>query len=174
MISNVEGDLGRVSGTVEYDGKDLQKATVSANIDDTAINTREPNRDAHLKSADFFDSQKYPTISFRSKRILPQANGKFELIGDLTMHGVTKELSLEVDNPTSPIKDPQGRMRIGTRATTMLNRKEFGINFNKKLDNGGALVGDDVSVRLDIELVQVAGTDPRTGSTVLHKTKSTN
>jgi polyisoprenoid-binding protein YceI len=153
MISNVEGDLGHISGSVNYDGKALSKATVEATIDTSTINTREPNRDEHLKSAEFFDTAKYPTISFKSKSIDPSDNDKFKLTGELTIHGVTKQVVLDAEK-TSTIKDMHGNTRMGASAKTTLNRKDFGLSWNKQLDNGGAVVGDDVYVVLNLELVK--------------------
>lgn len=154
MISNVTGDFSKVAGTAHYDGINLQKASVEAEIPIASINTRETKRDDHLKSPEFFDAEKYPTINFKSKRLEPLPDGNFKMTGDLTIHGVTKEVVLTLAAPTKPIKDPYGRVRIGTSATTKLNRKDFGLSFNKTLDNGGALIGDDVAITLDIELIQ--------------------
>lgn len=154
MISNVGGDLGHITGTVEYNGKDLTKATVKANIDASSIDTHEPNRDAHLKSPDFLNVDKFPSISFRSKKVEPEEKGKFKLIGDLTICGITKEVALDAEGPSAPIKDPHGNTRIGVSADAVINRKDFGINFNKTIDNGGALVGDDIKVELNIEMTQ--------------------
>jgi polyisoprenoid-binding protein YceI len=154
MVSTVRGEFGKMSGTVEYDGKDLSKARVNAAIDATTISTREAKRDAHLKSADFFDVEKFPTITFTSKRIVPGAAGSFKVVGDLTMRGVTKEVTLDVTGPTGPIKGGRGESRMGASATTTLNRKDFGVSWSRALDGGGVVVGDEVKVTLDLELVQ--------------------
>lgn len=154
MVSNVSGDFGKISGQVNYDGKHLDKAAVEAVIDATTIDTREPKRDAHLKGPDFLDVGKFPTMSFKSKRIVVLPDGRFKLIGDLTLHGVTKEVVLTADAPASPVKDPFGKIRMGASATTKINRKDFGISFNMPMDNGGVVVGDDVAVTLDVELKQ--------------------
>jgi polyisoprenoid-binding protein YceI len=160
MISNVDGDLGHITGTINYDGKDLKKANVEASIDVNTINTREEKRDGHLKSADFFDSAKFPSITFKSTKIEPSSADKFKMTGELTIHGVSKEVVLDGEI-TKAIKDMQGNPRMGATATAKLNRKDFGLKFDKKLDDGNAIVGDDVNVKLDLELTQpkVASTD---------------
>jgi len=157
MISNVSGNFGKISGSAQYDGNHLNKAYIEAAIPVANINTHEPKRDQHLKSPDFFDVEKYPTIKFKSKKIETLADGQFKMTGDLTMHGVTKEVVLTGDAPTEPIKDPSGKLRVGASATTKLNRKDFGISYNQMLDNGGAMVGDNVAVTIDVELVQAPG-----------------
>jgi polyisoprenoid-binding protein YceI len=156
MVANVRGEFGKVTGAVNLDDKDITKSTVTATIDATTINTREPKRDEHLKSADFFEVAKYPTINFKSKSVKQEAPGKLKVVGDLTMHGVTKEVTLDVETPNTEAKDPWGNVRRGATATTKLNRKDFGLNWNKALETGGVLVGDDVSVQLDIELIKKA------------------
>ncbi len=156
MISNVSGAFGKVSGTVKYDGKNLAKATIDATIDVNSIDTRDEHRDGHLKSPDFFDAAKFPNITFKSTKI---ETGKdplkdpFKIHGDLTIHGVTKSVVLNAE-PLSPVVKAQGGLHVGTSATTKINRKDYGLNFNKTLDNGGAMVGDDVNVTLDVELKQ--------------------
>ena len=154
MVSTVRGEFGKTSGTVEYDGTNLSSVKVNATIDATTISTREPKRDEHLKSADFFDVAKYPTITFVSKRAEGASPGKFRLVGDLTMHGVTKEVALDVEGPTAPVKGPRGETRVGASATTTLNRKDFGVVWNRNLDGGGVVVGDEVRVTIDLELMQ--------------------
>jgi len=153
MVSNVRGDFAKVSGTVNYDGKNLAKSNVTATIDTSSINTNEEKRDEHLKSPDFFDVAKYPVITFKSTKVLSEANG-FKVIGDLTLHGVTKPVTLIAETLPAPIKDPYGNLRTGTEAKTKINRKDFGLSFEKNLDNGGALVGDDVDITIDVELTQ--------------------
>ncbi len=165
MISNVDGDLGHISGSVNYDGKDLKKANVDANIDATTINTREPKRDAHLKSPEFLDTAKYPNIDFKSKKIEPLADNKFKLFGDLTIHGVTKEVVLDGEK-TEAIKDMQGNTRMGANAATVLNRKDFGLTWNGTLDNGGAVIGDDVNIKLNLELVKAKSASTTSGAKV--------
>ena len=151
MVSNVRGEFTKVSGTVEGDEKTPTQAVINATIDATSINTREAKRDDHLKSADFLDVAKYPTITFKSKRIEPSGTGQFKVTGDLTLHGVTKEVVLDVSDVTAPIKDPMGKTRAGAQATTKIDRKDFGINWSKTMDGGGLLVGNDVDIRIDVE-----------------------
>lgn len=155
MISNVTGEFGKTSGTVEYDAANPAAAKINATIDATTINTREPKRDAHLKSADFFDVEKFPTITFVSKRVELLGAQKYRAIGDLTMHGVTKEVALNVET-TPEIKDPQGRSRFGASATTRINRKDFGLNWNRAMEAGGLVVGEEVDISIDVELIRQA------------------
>lgn len=154
MVSTVRGEFGKMSGTVQYDGKDLSSVAVDATIDATTINTREAKRDAHLKSADFFDVEKYPAIAFKSKRVVPGTAGHFKLVGDLTMRGVTREVTLDIVGPTAPVKGRGGETRVGATATTTLNRKDFGVSWSAALDGGGVVVGDEVKVTIDLALVQ--------------------
>jgi polyisoprenoid-binding protein YceI len=156
MVSNVSGDFGKITGKAKYDGVHLDKATVEATIPVADINTREPKRDEHLKSPEFFDVEKFPTMSFKSTKIEELPGGEFKMTGDLTIHGITKEVVLTGEAPTKPIKDPHGSMRIGASATTKINRKDFGINYNKALDNGGVMVGDDVRITIDVELLSAS------------------
>jgi polyisoprenoid-binding protein YceI len=152
MISTVRGTLGKVTGVVNLDEADLTKSSVDASVDATTIDTREPKRDGHLKSPDFFDVAKYPTIAFKSKQVAKVSDTKFQVTGDLTIHGVTKEVVLAVEGLPKAFKDPMGNMRLGGVATTKLNRKDFGIQWNKTLDSGGLMVSDDVDVTIDVEL----------------------
>ncbi|MDR3612144.1 MAG: YceI family protein [Candidatus Obscuribacterales bacterium] len=154
MVSKVPGAFAKVSGTAKYDGKDLKNASADATIDTTSINTNEEHRDAHLKSPDFFDVAKFPTITFKSSKVTPEANGNFKLTGALTMHGVTKDVTLDCEKLATPVKDAKGHLHSGTSATTTINRKDFGLTFNKALDNGGTMLGDDVKVNIDVELVE--------------------
>jgi polyisoprenoid-binding protein YceI len=154
MVSTVRGTLGTVTGTVNLDEKDLTKSSVAASIDAAAIDTRESKRDAHLKSPDFFDVAKYPTITFTSKKVTKLGETKFQVTGDLTMHGVTKEVVLDVEGAATPFKDPTGNLKLGGMATTKLNRQDFGLQWNKALDGGGVVIGDDVAVTIDLELIR--------------------
>jgi polyisoprenoid-binding protein YceI len=154
MVTNVTGTFGKVAATVNLDDKDITKSTVTAIIDATSIDTREPKRDGHLKSPDFFDVAKYPTITFKSKKVEKAGEGKLKVTGDLTLRGTTKEVVLDVEGPTKEIKDPSAGTRIGAVATTKLNRKDFGLNWNKALEAGGVLVGDDVSVLINLSLLK--------------------
>lgn len=154
MISNVRGEFNNTTGTADFDGNDPSKAKVEATIDVSSINTREPKRDEHLKGPDFFDAAKYPNIKFVSKKIEKAADGKYKMTGDLTIHGVTKEVVLDVDGPSPMIKDPHGNQRVGASATTKINRKDFGLTWNGALDTGGALIGDDIGITIDVELMK--------------------
>jgi polyisoprenoid-binding protein YceI len=153
MVSTVRGDMGKVTGTVSFDGKNLSDAAVDATIDVTAISTRDEKRDAHLKSADFFDVATYPTMTFKSKTVVPNADGSFKLVGDLTMRGVTKEVTLDVEALRPVVKMANGS-RTGTTATTKINRQDFGVKWSRTMDGGGVVVGDEVSVTIDLELIQ--------------------
>ncbi len=153
MISNVKGEFSNVSGTIVYDPDNLANSSIEAVVDVNSINTREPKRDAHLKSADFFDAAKYPTLAFKSREILRNGD-TLQAKGDLTMHGVTREIVLTIDGPTPEAKDPWGNFRFGASATTKLSRKEWGLVWNQALETGGVLVGDAVTITLDIEAVK--------------------
>jgi len=156
MISNVRGEFGKTTGSVTVDDADITRSTVSATIDATTINTREPKRDGHLRSPDFFDTAKFPTITFKSTSVKKAGKDKLTVAGDLTMHGVTKPVTLEV-TLTPELKSPFGDVRRGVQATTKLNRKDFGLTWNKALETGGVVVGDEVAVTLDVELVKQQG-----------------
>ena len=153
MVSTVRGDMGPVTGTVNFDGVNLSAATVNATVDATGLSTREPRRDTHLRSADFFDVATYPTITFRSKQVVPNADGSFKVLGDLTLHGVTREATLDVEALRPSIKDPGGGIRTGTTATVKINRQDFGVKWNRTLDAGGVVLGDEVAITIDVELV---------------------
>jgi polyisoprenoid-binding protein YceI len=156
MISNVKGEFSKVTGVVNLDEQDVAKSTVEVTIDVNTLNTREPDRDKHLRTADFFDVQNFPTMTFRSKRVEQVAPGKLKVTGDLTIRGVTREATFDVDGPTSAIKDPWGNTRAGASATTHVNRQDFGLKWSGKMDNGGVVVGDDVTVTVDVELIRKA------------------
>ena len=153
MVSNVRGEFTKCTGTIQLDPKDITQSTLEATLDATTINTREAKRDAHLKSPDFFDVAQFPTLTFKSKKITRNGKDGLQVIGDLTIHGVTREVTLDVEGPTPPQKDPGGNLRIGASGRTKVNRKDFGLNWNRALDAGGVLVGDDVTITLDVELV---------------------
>lgn len=154
MVSNVKGQFSKVTGTVQYDPQNVGASKIDASIDVSTIDTREPKRDGHLKSPDFFDVQKFPTMRFVSKRVMPASPGKLKLLGDLTIHGVTREVTLDVEGPTPEIKDPWGGLRAGASASTKINRKDFGLTWNQALEAGGVAVGDEVLINLDVELVK--------------------
>jgi polyisoprenoid-binding protein YceI len=151
MLSNVRGEFSKVAGTVQGDPGAPTQAVIEATVDTSSIDTREPKRDEHLKSADFLDVAKYPTMTFKSKKVEPAGQGKFKVTGDLTLHGVTKEVVLDVSDLTPPITDPYGKTRSGATATTKLDRKDFGVNWSKTMDNGGLVVGNEITVTIDVE-----------------------
>ncbi len=154
MISTVRGEFHSINGTIVFDDKDVSKSSVNVTIDATTVDTREPDRDKHLKSPDFFDVAKFPTFTFKSTKVEQAGEGKLKVTGDLTIHGVTKSVVLDVEGPKAAIKDPWGLTRSAVTATTKINRKDFGVNWAGKLDTGGAVVGDDVNITLDVEMVQ--------------------
>src|SRR5690349_7087374 len=154
MISNVKGEFTKITGKLELDHSNITKSQVEAFIDATTINTREPDRDTHLKSADFLDVAKFPHLSFKSTQISRNGEGELSVEGDLTMHGVTRKVSLEVEGPSAPTKDPWGNTRIGLSASTRVNRKDFGLNWNTVLEAGGILVGEEVAISLDVEFIK--------------------
>jgi polyisoprenoid-binding protein YceI len=155
MVATVRGRFGAVSGRARIGpGGDLASATVEAEIDATSIDTRDAKRDEHLRSADFFDVANHPKLSFRSTRIEAGADGSFQLHGDLTIRGTTKPVVLDVaEGVQGPLKNPWGMTVVGASATTKINRKDFGLNWNAALEAGGFLVGDDVKITIDVELV---------------------
>lgn len=149
MVSNVRGQLGRLTGSVEYNPADLASSKVNASVDVKAINTNEPKRDDHLRSADFFDVAQFPAATFESTKWWKDGD-KVKVAGNLTMHGVSKPVTLDVE-VSAPLKDAKGGSRIGATATGKVNRKDFGITWNRMLDNGGVTVSDEVQFTLDIE-----------------------
>jgi polyisoprenoid-binding protein YceI len=151
MISNVRGEFAKVTGTVVYDPKNLKASSVEATIDATSINTHEPRRDEQLKSPDFFDVAKYPTLTFKSKKVEPAGEGKLRVTGDLTIHGVTKEVVLDVEGPTAEVKMGPN-LKSGVSASTTIKRKDFGLMWNRVLEGGGVVVGDEVKITLEIEM----------------------
>jgi len=151
MVSNVRGEFAKVTGTVVYDPKDLRASSVEATIDATSINTHEPKRDDHLKSPDFFDVAKYPTLTFKSKKVEPAGEGKLRVAGDLTIHGVTREVALDVEGPSPEVKVGPN-FKAGASATTTINRKDFGLTWNRALEAGGWVVGDEIKITLEIEM----------------------
>lgn len=156
MVSTVRGQFDKVSGTVSFDEKDLAKAKISVTIDASSIDTREPKRDDHLRSPDFFDVKQFPTVTFVSTKVAKGPGGKYLVTGDLTMRGVTRPVTLTADAPTAPVKSPWGKSVRGVYATGKLNRKDFGLNWNKALEAGGVLVGDEVQLVIDAELLEKA------------------
>ncbi len=155
MITNVHGGFRNVSGTIVADGNPSQ-STVDAVIDASSINTGDEQRDAHLKSADFLDVAHYPSITFKSKKIEPAGDGELKVTGDLTIHGVTREVVLKAEGPTPEQKDPYGNTRIGLSASTKIKRSDFGLTWNAVLETGGIAVGDELKVEIDISAIKKA------------------
>jgi polyisoprenoid-binding protein YceI len=149
MIANVKGQFSKVSGVLTLDESKPANSRVEATIEAASIETRDAQRDAHLKSADFFDVEKFPTLHFKSTGISIVGDGELSVEGDLTIHGVTRKVHFALEGPTAPIKDPWGNTRIAISAVTKINRKDFGLNWNAALETGGILVGDEVTVTLD-------------------------
>lgn len=154
MVSNVKGDFGKVNGVVDIDDKDLTKSKVEVNIDTASINTGVAKRDDHLKSADFFDVAKYPTMTFVSQKVKKAGSDKLKVYGQLTLHGVTREVVLDVEGPTRSYKDPWGNIKRGATATAKINRKDFGLTWNAAVESGGVVVGDEITIALEIELLK--------------------
>jgi polyisoprenoid-binding protein YceI len=153
MISNVKGEFTAVSGTLKLDREDLTRSYIEASIDAASINTRDAQRDGHLKSADFLEVDKFPALTFKSTRVAAKSDGELSVTGDLTIRGVTRSVTFEVEDLSAPAKDPWGNTRIGLTAATRINRKDFGLTWNTALETGGILVGDDVAITLDVEFI---------------------
>jgi len=156
MISNVKGQFTGVSGKLTLNDADITRSQIEATIDAATINTREAQRDAHLRSADFFDVEKFPTLSFKSNKISRTGEGELSVEGELTIHGVTRSVAFAVEGPTAPGKDPWGNTRIGISATTKINRKDYGLTWNAALETGGILVGEEITITLDVQFVKAA------------------
>ncbi len=154
MISNVKGQFPKVSGKLTLDESDPSKSRVEASIEAASIETRDAQRDAHLKSADFFDVEKFPRLSFNSANIKVVRDGELAAEGDLTIRGVTRKVVFTVEGPTPPAKDPWGNTRVAVSATTKINRKDFGLTWNAALETGGILVGDEVTITLDVQFIK--------------------
>ncbi len=157
MVSQVRGDFEKVSGTVFYDEKDVTRSGAEITIDASSINTRDAKRDSDLKGPDFLDVARFPTITFKTKKVQTAGDGKLQVTGDLTIHGTTREVVLDVSGPSPPIKDPWGNIRVGGTASTTINRKDFGLMYNKLLETGGFVVGDEVDISIDIEIYRKQG-----------------
>jgi len=154
MISNVKGRFTSLKGALTLDETDALNSRVEAVVDAASISTGEPDRDTHLKSADFFDVETFPTLSFASTRVTRASDGELAAAGQLTIHGVTRNVVFAVEGPTAPATDPWGNTRIGLAATTKISRKDFGLTWNAALETGGILVGDDVTITLEIQFVK--------------------
>lgn len=155
MITNVRGEFAQVIGSAEYDPAQPAATKLETTIEVSSINTRDAGRDTHLKSADFFDIEKFPHMTFKSKSAKP-SGADLKLTGELTIHGVTREVVLEVTDITPEHKDPWGNLRIGANATTRIKRSEFGMVWNAALEAGGMLVSDEVKINLDVSLIKEA------------------
>ena len=153
MIAKVHGGFEKLSGHLIYDPANLAKSSIEVSIETGSINTREAARDTHLKSADFFDAEKYPAITFKSTRVTGSA-GDLKVTGDLTIHGVTQSVILDVEGPSEEMKDPWGNIKLGASGSTKIKRKDFGLTWNAALEAGGLLVGDDVTITLDVQFVK--------------------
>jgi polyisoprenoid-binding protein YceI len=156
MISNVRGEFTKLSGNALIDPVDPSKSSVEITIDAASINTREPQRDEHLRSADFFDVANHPTLTFRSTHVTALGADNFKLTGDLTIRGVTRKVAFDVEGHTPAIKDPWGNVRAGVTASAKINRKDFGVAFNALTETGGVVVGDEVKITIEAELIQQA------------------
>jgi polyisoprenoid-binding protein YceI len=157
MISSVRGEFEKISGKIVYDEADVTKSSADIAIDAASINTRVAKRDEHLRSPDFLDVAKHPAITFRSKRVEKGGDGTLKMTGDLTLRGVTKEVVLTIEGPTPAIKDPMGNSRVGGQATTKINRKDFGLVWNKTVEAGGVVVGNEVEITIDVEIFRKPG-----------------
>lgn len=155
MVTTVRGQFDKVVGHVVLDPRDLSRSSLTATIDAGSISTREAQRDAHLRSPDFLDTERFPTIEFRSTKFARSADG-FQVTGDLTIHGVTRPVVLEVESGDTELKDPFGNLKRGATATTRISRKDFGLEWNVALETGGFLVGDEVKIEIDVEVVRRA------------------
>ena len=154
MISNVKGSFSGLSGTLTEHTTDSTLSSVEASVDIDSISTGDAQRDGHLKSADFFDAEKFPAMRFKSTKVERKSEGEYRVTGDLTIHGVTKPVTFAVEGPTAPGKDPWGNTRIGISATTKINRKDFGLTWNAALETGGILVGEDVQITVEAQFIK--------------------
>ena len=154
MISNVKGQFTTLTGVLSLDETNHTNSRVEASVEAASINTRDAQRDTHLKSRDFFDAEKFPTLTFKSTRIARSGSGELAVTGDLTIRDVTRNVVFTVEGPTPPAKDPWGNTRLGLSATTKINRKDFGLTWNATLETGSILVGDEVTITLDVQFVK--------------------
>ena len=156
MISNVKGQFTGVTGSLSLHEADLTLSSVEAAIEIASIHTRDEGRDAHLKGTDFFDAEQFPTMQLKSTHIAMKSDGEVVVTGDLTIKGVTRSVAFAVEGPTPAAKDPWGSTRVGVAATTKINRKDFGLTWNAALEAGGLMVGEDISIALDLQFVKQA------------------
>jgi len=153
-VSSVKGDFSKFRGVVMIDDKDITQMKVEVAIEATSVNTGHTQRDEHLRGPDFFDVAKYPTITFVSRKVIKADGDRLRVMGDLTIHGVTREITVDVEGPTPEVKDPGGNLRRGATATAKINRRDLGLTWNKVLDNGGLVVGNEVNIYVEVELVR--------------------
>lgn len=154
MITNVRGGFSGVEGTINYDPDHPTQSAINVAIDASKISTLDEQRDTHLRSADFLDVEQYPSIAFRSKKIELGGDEEWKITGDLTIHGVTKEVVLNAEGPTPEGKDPFGNVRIGASATTKIKRSDFGLKWNAPVETGGILIGDELKIELEVSAVR--------------------
>ena len=154
MIYNVKGKFSGISGVLKLDEADPTQSTIEALIPVATLSTADEQRDNHLKSADFFDAEKFPALSFKSSQVKRVADGEYSVTGELTMHGIARNVTFAVEGPSAPAKDPWGNERVGLSATTKINRKDFGLTWNAALETGGVLVGEDISITLDVQFIK--------------------
>ena len=154
MVSRVHGRFTQWTGSLAFDPEAPEKSKVEVQIEAASVDTREPQRDAHLRSPDFFEVEKFPTLSFHSTRVTPTGDGELAVTGNLMIHGVTRQVVFAVAGPTRPARDPWGTTRVGLSATTKINRKDYGLIWNAALETGGILVGDEVTITLDVQFVK--------------------
>ncbi len=154
MIANVKGAIKGITGDLQEHATDASLSSIEATLNVSTLHTGDAQRDGHLKSADFLESEKYPIITFKSTNVQRKGTEEYAVTGDLTLHGVTQPVTLAVEGPSQPHKDPWGNTRIGLEATTKINRKNFGLTWNATLETGGILVGEDVHITIDLELIK--------------------
>jgi polyisoprenoid-binding protein YceI len=156
MISHVKGSIRGLKGVLTLNEADPARSIVTASADINTLNTGEPERDGHLKGADFFEAEKHPGMTFESTAVKRTGEGEYEVKGNLTIRGVTKPVTFAVEGLGTPSKDPWGNLRVGVSATAKINRKDFGLTWNSALETGGVLVGEDVSLTIDVEFIKAA------------------
>jgi polyisoprenoid-binding protein YceI len=157
MVSNVKGTFGKVQGVVNVDAQDITRSSVSVAIDTASIDTGVAKRDTHLRSPEFLDVAKFPTMTFVSTKVAKNGVNKLKITGNLTLHGVTRPVVLDVEGPSQESKDPRGNIRRGASASTKIDRKDFGLTWNKALETGGVVVGDEVAIEIEVEMIKAAG-----------------
>jgi polyisoprenoid-binding protein YceI len=156
MVAYFRGGFSGVTGTVIFDPANPANTKIDASIDATTLHTHDAKRDAHVKAADFFDVEKYPTINFVSKSVVPDGKYQWKVTGDLTLRGVTKEITLDVESAPAEAKDPWGNLRSGASAETTIKRSDFGLSFNAPLETGGFMLSDEVHIHVDVEMIKKA------------------